>query len=73
MQFDDVKKAMIQVVKCHFEEISCFLPKRNCDFFQVDKATIQVAKGTEKSFSLERPKFDFGYIEKAIFQVVAND
>jgi len=46
MQFDDVKKAMIQVVKCHFEEISCFLPKRNCDFFQVDKATIQVAKGT---------------------------
>jgi len=46
MQFDKVLKAMIQVVKCNFQVIFCFLTNRKCDFFQVDKATIQVANGT---------------------------
>jgi len=44
MQFDEVEKAMIQVFICHFEVIFCFLTNRNCKFFQVDKATIQVAE-----------------------------
>jgi len=46
MQFDKVEKAMIQVVKCHFEDMYCFLTNRKCDLFQVDKSTIQVANGT---------------------------
>ena len=57
MQFDDDKKAMIQVVKCHFEDFSCFLPKRNGDFFQVDKATMQDAEWhLSHILSLNKPK-----------------
>jgi len=33
MEFDEVEKAMIQVVKCHFEVIFCFLTNWKCDFF----------------------------------------
>jgi len=33
---------MIQVVEWHFEVMFCFLTNRNCDCFQVGKATIQV-------------------------------
>ena len=35
---------MIQVVQWHFQVIFCFLTNRKLDFFQVDKATIQVVK-----------------------------
>ena len=42
MRLVEVEKAMIQVVECHFEVIFCFLINRKCDFFQIDKLTIQV-------------------------------
>ena len=42
---------MIYVVKCHFEVIFCFLTNRKCDFFQVDKAAIQVAECVLKDLS----------------------
>ena len=32
---------MIQVIEWKFEVIFCFLTNRKCEFFQVDKATIQ--------------------------------
>ena len=73
MQFDEFEKEMIQVVKCHFEVIFCFLTNRKCDFFQVEKATIQVANGTYTIFCLlKSPKFDFGDFEKLMVQEVAN-
>jgi len=43
MQFDELEKEMISDVECHFDVIFCFLNNRNYDFFQVDKATIQIA------------------------------
>ena len=74
MQFDEVKKVMIQGVKCHFEDISCFLPNVIATFFKLIKRRFKWQKALISHFlPLERPKFDFGYIEKAIFQVVAND
>jgi len=51
MQFDEVEKAIIQFVECHFEVIISFLTNRNCDFFQVDIATIQVSEWHLKSYS----------------------
>jgi len=42
MQFGEVEKAMIHVIEYHLVVIFCFLTNRNFDFFQVDKATIQV-------------------------------
>ena len=61
MKFDEVEKAMIQVVECHFEVIFCSLTNLNCYFFQVDKATIQVDEWLlEVIFSiLTSPKFHF--------------
>ena len=74
MQYDEVKKAMIQVVQCHFEVIFCNLINGNCDFFQVVEATIQVAEWHLKVnyCILSRPKFDFREFEKAMFLVVAR-
>jgi len=46
MQYNEVDKAKMQVVKCHLEVIFCILTNRNCEFFQVHKATIQVANST---------------------------
>jgi len=42
--------------------------------FQVDKATIQVVEWLSKVIFclLTSPKFDFGEVEKAMFQVVAR-
>ena len=34
---------MIPVVKCQFELIFCFLTYRKCYFFQLDKATSEIA------------------------------
>ena len=51
MQFDEVEKAIIQFVECHFEVIISFLTNRNCDFFQVDIATIQVSEWHLNSYS----------------------
>ena len=31
---DEVEKAMIHVVECHFEVIFCFLINRKCEFFK---------------------------------------
>jgi len=44
-------------------------------FFQVDKATIEVVEWQLRViFSLlSTPKFDFGEVEKAIFQLGATD
>jgi len=55
---------MIQVFYCHFEVILFFLTKRKCDFFQVDKATIQVVEWFLKVICclLKSPKFDFGEV-----------
>ena len=74
MQFDEVDKAMIQVVKWHIKVIFCVLTNRNCHFFQVDKATIQMAEWHLKVIFclLTSPKFDFLEVEKTIFQVVAT-
>ena len=44
MQFDEVEKAMFQVVIFHFEVIFCSLTNRNCYFFQVDKTAILVVE-----------------------------
>ena len=54
---DEVEKAMIQVVKCHFEVIFCLLTNRNCNF-KVDKTTIQVGGMEHKSHIvlLNKPK-----------------
>jgi len=56
---------MIHLVEWHFEVIFCFLTNRKCDFFQVDKATIQVVEWhLEVIFCLLlSPKFDFGEVE----------
>ena len=35
---------MIQLVECQLEVIFCLLTNRKCEFFQVDKATIQVVE-----------------------------
>jgi len=57
MQFDEFKKAIIQVVECHFEVIFCFLTNRNFHFFQVDKMTIQVAEWQLSHFlRIDKPK-----------------
>jgi len=61
-QFYEVEKAMIQVVKCHLEVNFLFLTNRNCDFFHVDKATIQVENVTLNSLV---------EVGKAMFQVLA--
>ena len=68
---DEVEKPMIQVVECHFEVIFS-LTHRICDFFQVDKEKIQVVEWLTKVIfcNLTSPKFDFGEVEKTIFQVV---
>ena len=62
---------MIQVVECQFKVIFCLLTNRKCEFFQVDKATIQVhIKVTFCIMSSQ--KNDFRDVEKAMFHVVAN-
>ena len=54
---DEVEKTMIQVVECHFEVVFCFLTKRNCEFFQVDKRIFKRQNGIEIHFLLlEKPK-----------------
>ena len=68
MQFDEVEKAMIQVVECYFKIIFCFLTNRKCDFFQVDRATIQLVEWHLKFIfcHLTNPKFDFFSCCKAL-------
>ena len=51
MQFHDVDKAMIRVVKYHCEVIFSFLTNRNCHFFEGVKAMIQVAQWHVKIIS----------------------
>ena len=64
---------MIQVVECQFEVIFCLLTNRKCDFFQVEKAINQEVEWHLSHFlPIESPKFDFGDLEKAMFQVVAR-
>ena len=41
---DEVDKAIIQVVECHFEVILCYLSNRKCKFFKLKKATIQMVE-----------------------------
>jgi len=63
---------MIQVADSHFEVIFCFTNRKRY-YFQVNKATIQVVEWQLKVFfcHMTSPKFDFGEVEKAMFQVVA--
>jgi len=57
MQFDDVEKAMIQVVKCHVEVIFCFLTNRKCDFFKLIKRRFKWQMVLESHFlPLDKPK-----------------
>jgi len=73
MQFVEFEKAMIQVVKCHFQVFFCFLTNRNCDFFKSksDDSRGRIALKIHIRL-LTSPKFDFGDVEKVMFQVVAN-
>ena len=68
--FDVFEKAMIPFVESHFEVIFCFLTNRNCDFFQINKATNQVIEWLSKAIFclLTSPKFDFREFEKTMFQ-----
>ena len=64
---------MIQVVTCHIKVIF-FLTNRNCHFFEVDKATIEMAEWHLKVIFclLTTPKYYFVKFDKAMFQVVAR-
>jgi len=42
MQFDEVEKAMIQVVKCHFELIFGLLTNPKCELVELQIAMIEV-------------------------------
>jgi len=57
MPFDEVEKAMIQVVNCHFEVIVCFLTNRKCDFFKLKKRRFKWQMTLKSQFlSLDKPK-----------------
>ena len=49
--WDEVEKAMNQVVEWHYENIHCFLTNRKFEFYMVVKATIQAVELHLKLFS----------------------
>ena len=73
-ELDEVDKAIIQFVECHFEDILWYLPNRKRKFFQVEKSYDSNGRMALESHCLPLDKFeiDFGEVEKAIFQVVAR-
>ena len=58
---------MIPVVEYHFDIIFCFLTNRKCNFFQVDKSTMQVVEWHLKVIALDSLIFDLVRSRKRCF------
>jgi len=73
MQFDEVDKAMLQLLANHRELIFFFCTSPKCDLGEVEKAMFQVVANYWGLiyFLLTNPKSDLCEVEKAMFQRVA--
>ena len=66
-------KAMFQGLACHFEPFFGLLAIPKCDLFDVEKSMFQgLAWHFYPIYILTSPKFYFGEIKKATFEVVAR-